>query len=422
MRLVIVLAVLLLAPLAATQDHGGWRFGRAVCAVPDVDGDGLEDFVATAPFWGQGETRRGRVFVFSSRGPELRWSFDGPRSSEMLGRRVQSVRRDEEERTLLLASESEAGAVLCALDGELVHAFGKEVGEVFAAGDWDGDGYDDFAAERGERIVVISGRSFWVLHELPSELRPPLLGTAGDLDGDGRDEIVAGGGLQPSGARVHFGGGERRDLELHVPEDLLDLWSYREWALAPAGDFDGDHHRDLAIGWPRGDHGGCVEVFSGRDGRLLLDRRSDPQELAPAMFGCAVAGDVDLDGDGRPELVVGAPDGFFPPAAIYALRAGDARPLWKLEERNGERDGRQTAFAGASLAFVPDRDGDGVRELLVGGADVLPPHGGYWRCGHLRILSGATGEELWFFHGTQAREPAFPRSKGSGRASGGRSR
>jgi len=74
-------------------------------------------------------------------------------------------------------------------------------------------------------------------------------------------------------------------------------------------DVDGDGIPDVVVGAPGASPGGLRSagtafVFSGATGKLLL--RLDGQE-ADASFGASVAIAGDLDGDGRAEVLVGAP-------------------------------------------------------------------------------------------------------------------
>src|SRR6188474_2290777 len=75
------------------------------------------------------------------------------------------------------------------------------------------------------------------------------------------------------------------------------LSSYGE-ALSPAGDVDGDGHPDLLIGAP---FKSLIEVRSGFDGRTLLHvEHSGP--VSGSGFGRSVAGGGDADGDGTPDV------------------------------------------------------------------------------------------------------------------------
>ena len=151
-------------------------------------------------------------------------------------------------------------------------------------------------------------------------------------------------------------------------------------AAAPLGDLDGDGTPDLAVGAYGDREGrGAVWVLLLRpDGTVRQATAVRLPELAPGdFFGVALAALGDLDGDGAPELAVGAdhaddggpergavwivslePDGRVRPAhAISATRGGLSDPL---------ADGD---LFGHSLATLGDLDGDGTPDLAVGADD-----------------------------------------------------
>jgi hypothetical protein len=102
------------------------------------------------------------------------------------------------------------------------------------------------------------------------------------------------------------------------------------YAIAAAGDFDGDGHSDLAVADPTapsllGPGAGRVRVLSGSDGSVL--RRSTGTSSWDYL-GYSIANAGDVDADGRPDLVLGAPTaldgsfsgGFFTPCAASRVR------------------------------------------------------------------------------------------------------
>jgi len=103
-------------------------------------------------------------------------------------------------------------------------------------------------------------------------------------------------------------------------------------------------------------------------------------EKGTDRFGEAVAGLGDLDGDGRPELLLGAPE-LEPTGAAYLI---SSRDLESIDAADGSRDGvisvAQVAAQpnswkllgedglnlGGAMASVGDLDGDAVAEFIVG--------------------------------------------------------
>jgi hypothetical protein len=187
------------------------------------------------------------------------------------------------------------------------------------------------------------------------------------------------------------------------PRTGKELWKRAEtesqnlgWDLALAGDHDGDGDTDLFVGAP-GQDSGRVYLLSGKDGSVL--RTYSPPEPA-GSFGWYVARLDDLDGDGRPDLVVGAPfaedAGGAKVGRVWTLSSASGRELhhWKGTDRRG-------GF-GEVVAAAGDLDGDGKSEIAVAApatedpAQTLP--------GEVHVYSGATGNELRHWSGSQPGE------------------
>lgn len=145
-----------------------------------------------------------------------------------------------------------------------------------------------------------------------------------------------------------------------------------------------------------------VRVLSGEGGALLW--RFEGDSYTPAgwssplhydAFGLYGVRAADLDGDGHPEIIVGAPrrgidtngngapDNALGAVDIFSGRTGQrVRTIWGATN--------QLWFGGA-LDLVPDVDGDGAPEIVVGSPGYLsgqPPMGG------LFLYSGRTGALL----------------------------
>jgi hypothetical protein len=80
--------------------------------------------------------------------------------------------------------------------------------------------------------------------------------------------------------------------------------------------------------------------------------------------GEAVATGADLDGDGLQDLVMGVPDGA-PGGALYVLYGGTSGAVTTSSADASVSDSGATGSFGATLAAVPDLDGDGYDELLI---------------------------------------------------------
>jgi hypothetical protein len=169
---------------------------------------------------------------------------------------------------------------------------------------------------------------------------------------------------------------------------------------------DGDGRGDLLVGAYGEDVGGLTDagrayVISGATGALLRTLTA-PDASDGLGFGDVVAGVPDADGDGRGDLLVGV-DG---PQRAYLFSGATGAFLRALTSPNPQPGG---SF-GFALAGVPDADGDGRGDLLVG---AFGEDGGADGAGRAYLFSGATGTLLRTLESPSPESDAFPRVPGS---------
>ena len=166
------------------------------------------------------------------------------------------------------------------------------------------------------------------------------------------------------------------------------------------GDANGDGIGDFLVSQPYAENGalvdaGCVSVYSGADGSVL---RTLYGADARSHFGQGASAVGDVNGDGSGDFAVGAPDEDVP----QKHDAGKVRIFSGLDgsvlhERNGAR---LAEFFGTVCAGVGDIDGDGRPDVLVSAPGAIAPDGTWG--GALRILSGADGRLLLQVFGDHA--------------------
>lgn len=152
-------------------------------------------------------------------------------------------------------------------------------------------------------------------------------------------------------------------------------------AVAAIGDLNGDGTDDLAVGAPTSSSppGGAVWIlFRAPDGTVASEARID--SMTPWLpigagddFGRSLAMLGDLDGDGHPELAVGAPNlgpgSLFGPGAVFVLSLSPSGTVLHVKElaeglSNIPLPATFTGF-GYALAAIDDLNGDGLPELAV---------------------------------------------------------
>ncbi|MDP2308965.1 MAG: integrin alpha [Pseudomonadota bacterium] len=288
--------------------------GSAV-AFSDVDGDGDSDVLVGAQANAAGGVGGGRVYLF--RAPVEGGAYG-------LGEAAVTITG------LGPAPEAPPHGAPSVGDG---------AGSVLAgAGDFDGDGMEDvlIGANGADDLAFDGGAAALFLgpiadgdHALREADRLWVGGTeglyvgdsvarAGDVDGDGYGDVILGGDSQGPGTvwLVH-GPGTVGTLDIESAETSFvgEVAGNLAGAYtAPAGDVDGDGWADLLIGAYGVDlsdyNEGAAYLVRGpfAAGTILL-ADSVTRWVGPgdgAVAGSAVAGGADVDGDGLPDLLVGA--------------------------------------------------------------------------------------------------------------------
>jgi hypothetical protein len=215
----------------------------------------------------------------------------------------------------------------------------------------------------------------------------------GDLDADGVSDLAisAPGEDRARGAVYLLSGSDGSLLERLAGARHGDRFGS---ALLALGDHNGDGSPDLAIGAP-GDSGrglgiGSVRVYSGATRRLL---RSFFGDEAEAGFGDSLAQCADRDRDGRPELLIGEPSlNLNGQVDVGRVRAFSIESGAELGACWGQNPGD---FYGQALVGGFDWNGDGLSDFAVGA-----PWGdreradGSGDCGRVEVRSGNSGELL----------------------------
>ena len=357
------------APAAQLTSTQGGAFGRAL-ASGDVNGDGFSDVIVGAPSY----AGSGAVFVYFGAGGIPDISPGGIASG------------DETTASLTLAVDSST-------------ALGTSLG----AADVDGDGIDDILGGSGGNAAYIDlGRATGLSRSniaspnaaiegnQANEFLGSSVASAGDLDGYGYSDVIVGvplwdgGEVNEGAAFVFFGTAD--GIQYSNPSGSWKLHSNQSGAqfgasVASAGDVNGDGYDDVIVGAPFYDDPeraeGAAFVFLGgpapyADGTPANAYARFESDQDFAFFGTSVASAGDVNGDGRADVIVGAPE--------YGADQGGAAFVFVSTE-TGLASGTPVTAAvtiasdapgaelGASVASAGDVNGDGFGDVIVGAPD-----------------------------------------------------
>ena len=341
------------------------RFGIAVAAAGDVNGDGFSDVIIGADLHDGGAADAGRAYVYlgsaSGLAPDPAWIAEGDQAGGALGR------------------------------------------SVAAAGDVNGDGFADVIVgawkhdggeiDEGQALVYhgspsgLAATAAWTAEgDLDGSQLGSSVATAGDVNGDGFADVVAGAIYAAPGGRaqVHHGGpaGLDRfpDWAVVSAEPAARLGA----AVAAAGDVNGDGFADLITGAPGHDGGqsdeGLALVFGGNAGGGL--HRIPRMTRADGSAPIGLLGVSDSETSFRLRALGRTPAG-----------RGLVRLEWEVEPDGVPFDGQGLATGVVRDSGVPTGGSGSTVPLDELAAGLAPGTLYHWR---LRILSGS---------------PFFPRSR-----------
>ncbi len=326
---------------------------------------------------------------------------------------------------------------------------GDRFGTALAAGDFDGDGYDDLAvgvpyegasagsSSRPGAVLIYKGLGLVVTKDgadddvtlvpyrkltqtgLGSNENDDQFGKSlavGDFNGDGRDDLAVGApgerpGTEPedSGAVYLFKGTSAGLLTpwKDIDQENLGLGvndtNDRFGSQLASGNIDGDSYDDLVIGADGEEapsaptNSGAVFLLRGSSIGLkkqwpVLDRAAlgPPKQNERIPWGLAVG---DTNGDGRDEIAVGAGHQSVQDAGTVLLFKGTTSGPMPWDEITQEPlgDADEFDYFGNSIS-IGDVNNDGLGDLAVG----VPGEDGFSGKVQLYVGKPNSAPEPWF--------------------------
>ncbi|SDG58856.1 Por secretion system C-terminal sorting domain-containing protein [Dyadobacter soli] len=340
------------------SNQAGAQLGISVASAGDVNGDGYSDVIVGAVFYDNGETNEGAAFVYYGSATGI---------STMAAAMLES---------------NQANAQL----GE----------SVASAGDVNGDGYSDVIVgahfysngqEREGAIFIYHGSASGIdntaaavieSNQEDARLGYSVAGEA-DVNGDGYSDVIVGApyydmGQNSEGAAfIYHGSATGIITTFAAAVDNNQPGARMGFAVAGAGDVNGDGYSDVIVGAPGYDNGrqlaneGACFIYHGSPAGINTTAVAMIESnKADALMGQSVASAGDVNGDGYSDVIVGAytysnGQGTEGAAFIYHGSATGIDMTVTMVESN-----QSAALMGGSVAGAGDVNGDGYSDVVVG--------------------------------------------------------
>ena len=347
------------ADWSAESNQADAEYGWSVATAGDVNGDGFADVITGSPYYNNGQNDEGATFTYHG-------SATGPSPSY---------------------DNMDEGNVEDALFGW----------SVATAGDVNGDGYADVVVGAPEMSAgqtregqawlwhggpngIAGGNDWNVQGNLNNAWYGKSVATAGDVNGDGYSDVIVGspgytdGQVEEGAAFLYYGGPDSLSQSAGWSKRSNEADSDFGFALASAGDVNGDGFADVIVGAPDWDtslaaQGGAFVYLGDEDGLQTSPQWSYISPTANGRLGYSVDGAGDVNHDGYDDVIVGAPywsnHAEDPEEGGIFLFPGSAGGV--LDDYTWAKDSDQDyAHFGWSVSGAGDVNGDGFADIIAG--------------------------------------------------------
>lgn len=350
------------APITFQSDQAEALFGISVAMAGDVNADGWSDFLVGAHMYDKDQTNEGVAFLYYG---ATNGGYDASKTE--------------------ILEHNQADAM-----------FGYAIA---GAGDINADGASDIVI--GARLYDINqnktneGAAFVFkgsINSTPVTAAQPqiiemtqadsrfghVVSSAGDVDGDGYADIAIGayyfdGGLSDEGAVYIHRGGQNG---INVVADKVIEGNQQNaqfgWAVASAGDVNGDGYGDLVVGARYFDNNqvneGAAFVYHGSHLGLNTTAASMIESnQGNAWMGSAVSSAGDVNGDGYSDVMIGgyAYDNGNTDEGMVFVYHGSAGTVGTTP-KGVSYSTVSGALLGSSVSIVGDYNGDGLDDVVAG--------------------------------------------------------